>query len=293
MRPATPKQKALIEYLGFNSDVSMELAANILSEATSNPNLQEKLDRWHLDKLRLHPQLYAKEVAAAKAGRAEALWSEVNSEYGSSYHPLKRITKGQAADAVRYLDQHHFGWDRNLFQLYGTLNVNVVHDYFFPAIKATHPEAVKVTLSDEIGFGSQRQHVEPQTWRPPVRQPKRSAVRVVTAVLLSVVVGAVIWLIQGVKAPWITVPKVEITQQDQKNSSTTASAQKSLTEMRIWTDSNGRTLQAKLISISKGADGLYVGLFRRPNDDDFTYHIGLLSKQDIELVRTLTQQLKP
>jgi hypothetical protein len=171
-------------------------------------------------------------------------------------------------------------------------NSNTVHNYFFPAIKTTHPEAVKVTLADEVSFGLQRRHSEVQTWNPPAPQLKRGAARNVIVMLLLITAGAVVWLIRGVQAPWNATPNIETTQQSQKTKPAATDPQKSLTGMRAWTDSNGRILQAKLISISKGSDGLYVGRFRRPNDEEFTYHIGLLSRQDIELVKTLTQDLK-
>lgn len=293
MRPATPKQKALLEYLGLSSDVSMEDASDLIGEATSNSNFQEKLDRWQLDRLRLHPQLYAKEVASAKAGRSEALWREANSEYGSICHPLKRITKGQAADAVRYLDQHYSGWDNDLFQLYWTLNIDVVHDYFFPAIKATHPKAIKVTLSDQVDFRSQHVHGPRQAWSLPVAQPKRDIARSVVLICLLVILGMVVWLILNSQKFQLITPTAESPKHEQNNISKAAPPEKSLTEMRIWTDSNGRTLQARLISISKGTDGLYIGQFQRPNDEEFAYHIGLLSKQDIELVKALAQKLAP
>ena len=70
-------------------------------------------------------------------------------------------------------------------------------------------------------------------------------------------------------------------------------AESALAEERTWTDNQGRTLRASLLSLQKDEQGLYVGRFRRPSGDVFPYHIGNLSLGDIELVKRLSQNLKP
>lgn len=265
----------------------MDEASAILDEATAHPKSQEKLDHWHVDKLRLHPKLYAKEVAEAKAGRAEALWSEANSEYGSRGHPLKRITKGQAADAVRYLDEHRVGWDSDLFQMYGTLNIDIVHDYFFPAIKATHPEAMKITCADDVYFGPKPSFDNFSITAALAERPKRKGGSVAGVLILLAVLGVIIWCIFPVGDFLSSILPIRRPQQSLDAASDVHNSPKSMTEERTWTDSKGRTLQAKLLNISKSADGLYVGHFQRSNGEKFTYHIGLLTPPDIELVKKI------
>ncbi len=55
--------------------------------------------------------------------------------------------------------------------------------------------------------------------------------------------------------------------------------------MRAWTDHNGRNLQASLISAFKNSDGVFEGIFEKPNGETFSYVIGKLSSDDVELVK--------
>lgn len=60
---------------------------------------------------------------------------------------------------------------------------------------------------------------------------------------------------------------------------------RALIEQRTWTDGKGRTLQAKLLSVNKDAEGLFVGQFQKPTGEEFEYRIGLLCTPDIEMVK--------
>jgi hypothetical protein len=70
-------------------------------------------------------------------------------------------------------------------------------------------------------------------------------------------------------------------------------AESTLAEERDWTDNQGRTLRASLLDLQKDERGLYVGRFQRPSGEVFTYHIGNLSPDDIDLVKRLVQSLMP
>jgi hypothetical protein len=63
-----------------------------------------------------------------------------------------------------------------------------------------------------------------------------------------------------------------------------------MTEQRMWMDRYGRTLTAKLLSLTKDADGFYIGLFERADGSQFRYSIGHLSAQDVAFVRRLVNQ---
>jgi len=66
----------------------------------------------------------------------------------------------------------------------------------------------------------------------------------------------------------------------------------SLTKQRTWTARNGKTLEAKLLSLSL-VEGQYVGVFERPDGGTFNYKIGNLSKTDVDLVKGIVAQSKP
>lgn len=60
---------------------------------------------------------------------------------------------------------------------------------------------------------------------------------------------------------------------------------------RDWTNKQGQTLRAELVSASLNASGLFEGIFRRPNGEEFAFPIGRLSEGDVQLVRqTMIEQ---
>ena len=61
------------------------------------------------------------------------------------------------------------------------------------------------------------------------------------------------------------------------------------TAQRTWIDAKGRELQAALIRLFK-MDGIYHGDFERPDGSVFTYKIGNLSEDDVELVKGLLKE---
>ena len=61
------------------------------------------------------------------------------------------------------------------------------------------------------------------------------------------------------------------------------------TNQRTWTDSKGRELEAALIRLFK-TDGVFHGDFERPDGSVFTYKIGNLSEDDINLVKGLLKE---
>ena len=58
-----------------------------------------------------------------------------------------------------------------------------------------------------------------------------------------------------------------------------------LIEARVWTDKNNRTLMASLKSVQKNGAGLYEGTFTRPNGENFSLEVGLLSDADVALIK--------
>ena len=59
-----------------------------------------------------------------------------------------------------------------------------------------------------------------------------------------------------------------------------------LVEMREWTNREGKTMRAELISVTPGTDGELEGEFVRDDGKEFTYRIPDLSDADISLIKT-------
>ena len=138
----TPKQAALLSYLGIAIPDGKEEASELIDAATENPAHIERLSKWRQDRLKLFPELYGREIREQKEARAQALHSSVNNDVGSEFHPIKRITLAQAKVAVNYLDEQFPDWDAALWEEFG-VNVDTVYDWFLPAIARTSPQAVK------------------------------------------------------------------------------------------------------------------------------------------------------
>ena len=83
-KKASPKQKALLAYLGYPSPetaTSAEASA-WLDAALEDEKNEERLEQWTTDRLKLHPDLYAEEVEAA---REEAEWEAEEAELEREY----------------------------------------------------------------------------------------------------------------------------------------------------------------------------------------------------------------
>jgi hypothetical protein len=61
--PITPKQKAFLEYMGFDPPATKQAASDMITTALYQPAYQKLQVRWNDVKYRLHPDLYAEEIA--------------------------------------------------------------------------------------------------------------------------------------------------------------------------------------------------------------------------------------
>jgi hypothetical protein len=83
-KKASPKQKALLAYLGYPSPetASSAEATAWLDAALADKKNERRLEKWTTDRLKLHPDLYAEEVEAA---REEAEWEAEEAELEREY----------------------------------------------------------------------------------------------------------------------------------------------------------------------------------------------------------------
>jgi hypothetical protein len=151
--PASPKQKALIAYLGHASPetATYKEAREFIDMAIENDAYRGLLDRWREDKLKLHPDIYSEEVESRKASRHISIFEYCESEretYYSidpTYWPLKKLNLKACKKAVEWLDEGYAGWDLELFdssQLMG-INAKAIETYFVPAIANVAPDFIR------------------------------------------------------------------------------------------------------------------------------------------------------
>jgi hypothetical protein len=158
MKPASPKQKALLAYLGHDGVETLDSAqaSALIDAAIANENNQPRLRRWNIDKLGLHPKLYAAELREKKAGRFQEIFEFCENEretyysIESNYWPLKKLTLKVCRQAVEWLDAGYEGWDTELWdpEEYAGINEKVIETYFVPAIANVAPDFIRKDRSE-------------------------------------------------------------------------------------------------------------------------------------------------
>ncbi len=145
--PPTPKQQALLQFLGIQCPES-KLAASecidsFITKARTEPTLNERLQAWHQARILLFPHLYQEEFLRFKASRADGLY-HMNNGWRGSGAPIRRMTKAQVNSVVTWLDINHSGWDLafssdSLFYIPDDSFFKV----FVPAVATLYPELIK------------------------------------------------------------------------------------------------------------------------------------------------------
>jgi len=184
-RPASPKQRALIAYLGHQSPetATSDEAKAFINAAMENEAYQPLLSRWNIEKIKLHPDLYHMEAANQKSGRFTQIFEFCESERETyhdmdpTYWPLKKLNLKACKQAVEWLDTNYAGWDADLYDAdqYG-INEKVIMTYFVPAIANVAPDLIKKERSGNPNpVGRQKQPAEQtnKNQRPSKRQKRK------------------------------------------------------------------------------------------------------------------------
>ncbi len=131
---ATDRQKAFLSYMGvpFSGGITQVEASILVNENLARPKDARKLQRWNVDRLRLHPDLFAEEIKARKENRAVYFYEICQGE-GAEF--FDKVTKAHTKVLVDYLDIHFPNWDEN--------EDDAKYSYFFPAISEKFPPLLK------------------------------------------------------------------------------------------------------------------------------------------------------
>ena len=131
-QPATEKQKAFLAFMGVRvePELSMEHAGDLINRASADPANRERMALWNVERLRLHPELFAEEIHTQKEQRP-AKYLEVVQKNGGAY--FQKVTKAHCQVLLNHLDVQHPGWEQR---------TEAVKDYFFPAIVEKFPKLV-------------------------------------------------------------------------------------------------------------------------------------------------------
>jgi hypothetical protein len=157
-RLASPKQKALITYLGHESPetATSKEASAFINMAIEDETYQDFWERWKIDKIKLHPDLYPDEVEFQKKWRFSTIFSYCETRREALYAiapsnwPLKKLNLKACEKAVEWLDNGYAGWDLELFDSsqFKGINEKVIETYFVPAIANVAPDFIRKERSE-------------------------------------------------------------------------------------------------------------------------------------------------
>lgn len=138
---ATAVQKAFLTFLGidFSGDLTRERASALLHDAAGDPKHAARVVRWEIERLRLHPDLFADEIKARKESRSQHFLDICLAEGAEFFHD---VTKAHAQVLVGYLDVQHPHWDEHAD----------ASRYFFTAIAEKFPQLVKGGAKAQLKF---------------------------------------------------------------------------------------------------------------------------------------------
>lgn len=182
--PATEKQKAFLQYLGLNvsDSLSKEEAALVVNDAMENPKNASRVAKWNLDRLTLHPELFAEELHARKEQRIQHYYEVCQTE-GAEI--LQGITKAHCQVLVGYLDVKFPNWDSNPTEAPTT--------YFFPAVAEKFPQLVRPEWKGKLH--APKVKVAPEVKRKAAMKPIAPKVRKPSSPVASLVKGFLLGLL--------------------------------------------------------------------------------------------------
>ncbi|MEI9898371.1 MAG: hypothetical protein WDN28_32060 [Chthoniobacter sp.] len=130
--PATAVQLAFLSYFGIAAPANLlkDAAEWLITKAKEDPHSVKRLEMWNVDRLLLHPELFAAEAQAKKEDRAQFFF-DLCQTAGSDY--FTGVTKAHCQVLVEFLDVKFPRWDAN--------EAEATERYFFPAMAEKFPAA--------------------------------------------------------------------------------------------------------------------------------------------------------
>lgn len=142
--PATAAQIAFLSYFGAEIPVGLqkEDAEKLITQTAGDPKKAKQLAKWNVERLQLHPELFAAEVQAKKENRA-LFYFDLCQAVGSDY--FTGVTKAHCQVLVAFLDVKFPRWDAN--------DADATEKYFFPAISEKFPQLVNKAWRGRFHYG--------------------------------------------------------------------------------------------------------------------------------------------
>jgi hypothetical protein len=173
---ATPKQRAFLAYMGLPcpEEMGKEQAALLINDTMEEPKNAARIARWTDDRLKLHPELFAAELAAKKESRVQHYFDICHTEAAEA---VDGVTKAHCQVLVGYLDVKAPNWDSNPH--------DAVWGFFLPAVAEKFPQLVRSEFKGKLQYAGPK--VAPELKRKAAIA--RSPVRKQSSPLVSLVKG--------------------------------------------------------------------------------------------------------
>jgi hypothetical protein len=144
IRPATARQKALLQYIGssLNGSTTREEAALAICEALENPKLTSRFAKWGEEKLRLHPDLFQEEIDYRRANRISRYLELCQTE---AAEVVKDVTKAHVQVLIESLDKRHSNWEED--------SRAALWDYLLPSVAENFPQLVREEWKGKLRMG--------------------------------------------------------------------------------------------------------------------------------------------
>jgi hypothetical protein len=143
--PATAEQIAFLSYFGVEipAGLQKEEAEKRVAKAKEDSKNAKRLALWEIEKLQLHPDLFAEELKARKEDRAQ-FFHDLCVTLGSDY--FTGVTKAHCQVLVAFLDVKFPSWD-------GNEDADAAERYFFPAVSEKFPQLVNKAWRGKFHYG--------------------------------------------------------------------------------------------------------------------------------------------
>ncbi len=197
---ATPKQKALLSYLGlpFSPDLSKDQAALFINEAMEDSKKAGRFAQWNTERLTLHPDLFEAEIQQQKEART-ADYLEICQTTGAEY--FTKITRAHCQVVVSYLDGKFPDWD--------SVPKEAPRKYFFPAVAEKFPQLVAKAWQGKLRYGTEPKPApEEAKPRPAASRPGRkkapqkfSVAMLTRGLVFAVILLGMYWFVRKLSAP--------------------------------------------------------------------------------------------
>ncbi len=150
-KEVTPKQRALLKYLGatFAEDVTYEEAAVAISKALESPKLTMRFTKWGEEKLRLHPVLFQDEIDYRRTNRVSFYLDLCHTEGAKA---VKDVTKAHVQVIIEALDKMNASWEVD--------SRAALWDHLLPTVAEHFPQLVREEWKRKLKHGAKSKNIE-------------------------------------------------------------------------------------------------------------------------------------